>query len=562
MDTNIEKKLAELSEDERKVALQILKQYKQEGKSNIFDSLIYQDYKEIPVDIETFLTDDNYLGIPSKTSDGKLKVYPFWMKKLKQLFPDNIHTSVNTFIASGARGLGKSECCVNYIMPYLLYRDMCLKDILDYYHLKKTDKVVYGLMNIKLALAQEIAIDKFQNTIKQSPWFMQRGIITGRTVQVWEPNPEYHIYIKIGSQADDLIGLPVRFCLDGDTEILTLDGIFKIKDLVDKDINVLSVNNNQELTISDKCSVKPTRCTNVEYQLTLEDGTIIKCTPEHRFMLTNGEYKEAQYLTENDELIDFIPYGYVYKTTNLINGKIYVGQHKKTYFDTNYLGSGYSLAKAINKYGKENFKCEIIKFCKSKAELDSEEIKYIKLFDSCTPEKGYNISSGGQGGDHGPLVNKKISEKLKGRPKSEAQKKLLSERNRGKKNSPEARRKISEKNKGKVISEVTRQKISKANKGKKRSKPGANKGKIMITNGVYTTHISPLNPIPPGWSKGCHAMRKKHDMTKYYSNIENRLKNKESKKGSKNSMFGNGYRVSGGKNGKAKKKISLSRQSV
>lgn len=212
MDTNILKKLEGLTEEERKVTLDILKQYKQEGRSSIYTSLVYQDYREIPVDIETFLTDDRYLGIPSKDADGKSKVYPFWMKKLKILFPDNINTSVNNFIASGARGLGKSETCVNYIMCYELYRDMCLKDALQYYHLKKTDKIVYALMNIKKELAEEIAIDKFQNTVKQSPWFMERGVITGRTTKLWTPKPEYNIDIKIGSQADDLIGLPVKFC--------------------------------------------------------------------------------------------------------------------------------------------------------------------------------------------------------------------------------------------------------------------------------------------------------------------------------------------------------------
>ena len=212
MDTNTEKKLKELPEEEQKVALEILKQLQETGRSDIYNSLIYQDYNEIPVDIETFLTDDRYLGIPSKDKYGKSKVYPFWMEKLKELYPDNVTTSVNNFIASGARGLGKSETCVNYIMCYELYRDMCLRDVLDYYNLKKTDKVVYALMNIKKELAEEIAIDKFQNTVRQSPWFMERGVITGRTTKVWSPKPEYNIDIKIGSQSDDLIGLPVRFC--------------------------------------------------------------------------------------------------------------------------------------------------------------------------------------------------------------------------------------------------------------------------------------------------------------------------------------------------------------
>lgn len=200
-----------LNEEERKIALEILKQYEQTGNSDLYQSLLYQDYKEIPVDIETFLTDNNYIGQAWKDMEGKSKLYPFWLEQLKELFPDNIHTSVNTFIASGARGLGKSEICVNAIMCYLLYRVMCLKNALDYYHLKQTDKIVFALMNIKLDLAEEIAIDKFQSTIKQSPWFLNRGRLIGRTTKIWVPNDEYNIDIKIGSQADDLIGLPVLF---------------------------------------------------------------------------------------------------------------------------------------------------------------------------------------------------------------------------------------------------------------------------------------------------------------------------------------------------------------
>lgn len=554
MDTNILKKLEGLTEEERKVTLDILKQYKQEGKSSIYTSLVYQDYKEIPVDIETFLTDDRYLGIPSKDADGKSKVYPFWMKKLKILFPDNINTSVNTFIASGARGLGKSETCVNYIMCYELYRDMCLKDALQYYHLKKTDKIVYALMNIKKELAEEIAIDKFQNTVKQSPWFMERGVITGRTTKLWAPKPEYNIDIKIGSQADDLIGLPVKFCLDGETDILTPQGIFKIKDLVNKDINVLSISDDHNVIVSNICSVKPTKKTDDEYQITLEDDTIIKCTPDHSFMLTTGEYKEAQYLTADDELLDFIPYGYIYKTTNLINGKIYIGQHKKTYLDENYLGSGFSLSRAIKKYGKNNFTCQILEFCKDKKDLDIKEIKYIRLFNSTDPSKGYNISSGGQGGDLGPVVNYKISQKLKGRPKSEEQKKLLSERNKGHKNSPEVRRKISQANKGKKLSQEVKDKISKANSGKKRQKPNIDKGKIMITDGIVVKHIFPDQELPIGWHRGCPKMHKKHDMTNYYSNIDMQIKNKQNHSGCHNSMFGKGYKILGELNGKAVKR--------
>ncbi len=47
-------------------------------------------------------------------------------------------------------------------------------------------------------------------------------------------------------------------------------------------------------------------------------------------------------------------YGYIYLTTNLINKKKYVGQHKSSKFDERYKGSGKLIKKAFKKYGKEN----------------------------------------------------------------------------------------------------------------------------------------------------------------------------------------------------------------
>lgn len=197
-----------LSDKEREAALAMLREYSEKGKSDSYERMLYADYEEIPADIETFLTDDRYLGQAWKTAEGKSKVYPFWMERLKELFPTNLDTKVNTFIASGARGLGKSECCVA-MLTYLLYRCMCLKDTREHYHLKPTEKLVFAFMNIKKRLAEDVAMSKFQNSIKMSPWFLERGMITGITNKVWEPDPKYAIDIKIGSQADDLIGLPV-----------------------------------------------------------------------------------------------------------------------------------------------------------------------------------------------------------------------------------------------------------------------------------------------------------------------------------------------------------------
>ena len=91
----------------------------------------------------------------------------------------------------------------------------------------------------------------------------------------------------------------------------------------------------------------------------------------------------------------------IYKTVNLINGKIYIGQHEQTegeHFDT-YLGSGTIITNAIKKYGKQNFKKEILEICDNKESLNEREIYWIKFYDSTNRDIGYNVLEGGEGSD-------------------------------------------------------------------------------------------------------------------------------------------------------------------
>lgn len=91
-------------------------------------------------------------------------------------------------------------------------------------------------------------------------------------------------------------------------------------------------------------------------------------------------------------------YGYVYKTTNLQNGKIYIGKHRSEEFDTSYKGSGSLLWRAINKYGWESFHTEMLAPCFSLDELNEEERLLISYFRSNDRSIGYNILPGGDGG--------------------------------------------------------------------------------------------------------------------------------------------------------------------
>jgi group I intron endonuclease len=87
----------------------------------------------------------------------------------------------------------------------------------------------------------------------------------------------------------------------------------------------------------------------------------------------------------------------IYKTTNLVNGKIYIGQDK--YNNPRYLGSGKILNFAIQKHGLENFKKEVIEECGSKEILNEKEKFWISYYNSTNRKIGYNIALGGDGGD-------------------------------------------------------------------------------------------------------------------------------------------------------------------
>ena len=148
--SNIENNLdfENLSEKEKELALQILKEIADNGNSKKYNDLLYSDYKEVPVDIETFIMSDEYIGKSWKDAQGNIKLYPYWIDVLKKLFPNNLDTCYNTFLESGARGLGKSEIACSVIFPYLIYRVLCLKDPLEFFHIKSTEKIAFAFMKL------------------------------------------------------------------------------------------------------------------------------------------------------------------------------------------------------------------------------------------------------------------------------------------------------------------------------------------------------------------------------------------------------------------------------
>lgn len=83
----------------------------------------------------------------------------------------------------------------------------------------------------------------------------------------------------------------------------------------------------------------------------------------------------------------------IYKTTNVLNEKFYIGKHQTKNLDDGYLGSGKLLKRAIKKHGIENFKKEILHVFDTEEEMNAKEKELVVL-----SEASYNLCPGGHGG--------------------------------------------------------------------------------------------------------------------------------------------------------------------
>lgn len=164
--------------------------------------------------------------------------------------------------------------------------------------------------------------------------------------------------------------------------------------------------------------------------------------------------------------------GYVYKITNLVNEKIYIGVTtctiKKRWKEHRHNSirnkKRNHLSLAIKKYGIDNFKIESIKKCYSYNQLYRSEVFFIKSLNSNDRTKGYNNSTGGE-------------RSAKGAKHSDETKRRLSEMQKGKHHSPstEFGKGVNHFNYGRNLPDCVKEKISNSHKGKKLSEETKNK---------------------------------------------------------------------------------------
>ena len=149
----------------------------------------------------------------------------------------------------------------------------------------------------------------------------------------------------------------------------------------------------------------------------------------------------------------------IYKISNKVNDKIYIGQTWRTIKKRWKNGYGYircpHIGNAINKHGKDNFIITLLVVCSTQETADYWEDYFIEKYDSRNRKYGYNIREGGSYGKLSLETKLKISLSKKGKLASEETKNKLSLARKGE-NNP---------NYGKHMSKETRKKISASNKG-------------------------------------------------------------------------------------------------
>lgn len=213
----------------------------------------------------------------------------------------------------------------------------------------------------------------------------------------------------------------------------------------------------------------------------------------------------------------------IYKITNKINRKIYVGAHKTNNLDDSYMGSGQLIKDAKKKYGIQNLTKEYLAIFDNPSEMFEMESTIVNE-DFVNREDTYNLKVGGIGNKSDEIYDEIIEGNKKGRQKANN---IMKEKMGddflsiiGKKGSKKAKISILKKRKedsefdkrirencgksfkGKHHTEESKQKIGKANSFHQKGSRNSQYGMMWITDGSNNKKIKKDNDIPEGWRKG------------------------------------------------------------
>ena len=283
---------------EQNLFLKILEELSDKGYSETLETIYLVDFKEVPVDINRFLTDPEYLG---ESNDSGNQIYPGWWDVYNDVF--DYQKDIYEVILSGATRIGKTSTAVA-MMCYMTYQLMCYRNPQKYFGLKQVSRATIAFANLTKDLAEGVAFVEYNDTLKKSPWFNRHGRFTNAKHPIFIPEGD-NIELVAASDSAHVLGMQLWACLVGDTKILTVDGEYTLSQLQDKEVNLYQVTDKWCVT---KCTafVKLTKYVSETIRLTFNDGSTLEGTPDHKLLLHSGAYKELQEITELDALYTVI----------------------------------------------------------------------------------------------------------------------------------------------------------------------------------------------------------------------------------------------------------------
>jgi len=141
-------------------------------------------YKERPVSIKEFLCNEHFLG---KLTDRGQAVYPIWMRELTQIARED---SKYLIVLTGAIGSGKSRATV-WACAYTMYRTLCLRDPWKHFDKSAGGKMAIVFFNLTKSLGASRGFNLLQTYLTTSPWFQERGIVSGSSAN---PRIEFPLF--------------------------------------------------------------------------------------------------------------------------------------------------------------------------------------------------------------------------------------------------------------------------------------------------------------------------------------------------------------------------------
>lgn len=298
-------------------------------------------------------TIEEYLSGRFFSYNGNATLYPYWKDKLREIFRES--SPIRKVIFSGSIGVGKSTVARKAFL-YVLYRLFCYRDIRSVLNIDADATIANVVISMTLKQVYETNTIAFIKLMETMPCFQR--VMSQRSFENFDLNnpncpipyttekstgniyfPD-NIIFTCGSSASHFTGYNVvnSFCFTGDTKVYTDKGTITFKELTDR------FNNGEKfktLTLDSKGRHRTTEITNaLETTRTQDliriyytDKDYIECTPTHPFIIKNPKlndinikyengipYKQARYLTEEDELYDsntFYVYGLYIKDSDI-----------------------------------------------------------------------------------------------------------------------------------------------------------------------------------------------------------------------------------------------------